>query len=79
MTAFDRDEVRLLGELNGKVDRILCELQKISGRLDKHEYQIEEHDRILERHSSYFKVIAGAVSFILALVAAGITFITSRF
>lgn len=76
---FDRDEVRLLGELNGKVDRVLCELRKISERLDKHEYKIEEHDRILERHRSYFKVIGGAVSFILALVAAGITFITSRF
>lgn len=74
----DRDTQYLLGELNGKVDRILCELQKINGRLNRHEDQIEEHDRVIEQHKSYFRIIGGAIGVIITLIAAAIAVITSK-
>ncbi len=78
MTAFDRDDIRLLGELNGKMDRVLCELQKINGRLNRHEEQLEEHDRAIEQHKSYFRIIGGVIGAIITLIAAAIAVITSR-
>jgi len=70
MTAFDRDAIQLLGELNGKVDRILCELQKLNGRVSDHENRLDEHDKMIERHGTYFRVVGFIVSVIVtALVA----------
>lgn len=74
----DKDVQYLLGELNGKMDRVLCELQKINGRLNKHEKQLEEHDRVIEQHKSYFRIIGGVIGAIITLIAAAIAVITSR-
>jgi len=70
MNKDDRDTLYILGELNGKVDRILCELQKINGRLNRHEEQLEEHDRAIQQHKSYFKIIGGIISAIITFIAA---------
>jgi division protein CdvB (Snf7/Vps24/ESCRT-III family) len=66
---MDRDEIRLLGELDGKISRILYELQKMNGRLDRHSYRLDEHDKAIERHRSYFKIIGGVLSAITVFVA----------
>ncbi|MEM4292112.1 MAG: hypothetical protein QXR50_05295 [Archaeoglobaceae archaeon] len=66
-----KDDIKfLLGELSGKTDRILCELQKINEILNKHESQIEEHDRVLERHKSYFKIIGGVLAALVTIFTA---------
>jgi len=65
-----RDLTYLLGELNGKMDRVICELQKINGRLNKHEERLEEHDRVLQQHKSYFKIIGGVITAIIAFITA---------
>ncbi|AIY89903.1 hypothetical protein [Geoglobus acetivorans] len=77
MTAFDRDAVQLLGELNGKVDRILCELQKISDKQKDHEDRLDNHDRVIERHSTYFRVVGFVVSIIVAVLGAIVSFFKS--
>ena len=70
---MDRDEIRLLGELDGKISRILYELQKMNGRLDKHSSRLDEHGRAIERHRSYFKIIGGVLSAVVMFVASLLT------
>jgi len=74
MTAFDRDAIQLLGELNGKVDRILCELQKLNGRVSDHENRLDNHDKMIERHNTYFRIVGFIVSVIVMVLGVIVSF-----
>ena len=74
MTAFDRDAIQLLGELNGKVDRILCELQKLNGRVSDHENRLDDHDKMIERHNTYFRIVGFIVSVIVMVLGVIVSF-----
>ncbi|WP_456478129.1 hypothetical protein [Geoglobus ahangari] len=77
MAEFDKDAIQLLGELNGKVDRVLCELQKLNGKVAKHEDRLDKQDKIIERHSTYFRIVGFVVSIIVAVIGAIVSFFKS--
>jgi len=50
--------------IDGKLDRLICEVTKITKKIDDHDEDIDEHAKILARHSTYFKII-GTIAFIV--------------
>ncbi len=66
---MNSEELKLLGELNGKMDRVLCELSKINRSVSKHEDRLDEHDRIIQQHRSYFKIIGVVVTAVTSAIS----------
>ena len=52
-----------IGEIKGSLEGIHKELKKVNGRIRKNEDDIDELDKKVEQHKTYFKIIGFVISF----------------